>query len=360
MTKFQTAEWWAEEFSRMLEQQRPEDLHLDYKDKRSLSPTSRGGDGIDNRKRAEDLSKDVSSFLNSDGGVLVYGVPESDSIDGTGGTPIPGGPDIGFNRGDIDKEIIENLITSNIQPRPGPDLFQVSEVPYANRKLVFLVEVAIGFGDIWQAKDKRYYKRFQYKAEPMEHYEINMVRERHQGPDLKLVFGINDRWEPSLSNLESLSSHGEELVVHVGICNAADNIAEPALIEIVLWPSTNGEAMNHIHTDRFPDGVFLRSTTSCGLICVSLRSCLPKTTLGGGMCRTAPLPSFLSQPLSSFQGPRHDASGTQAAVSTGVGRAFAVPVLLILHHQDHHKGEGDLTIPIPPPSRKVSCQHSRQ
>ena len=249
----------------MLEQQRPEDLHLDYKDKRSLSPTSRGGDGIDNRKRAEDLSKDVSSFLNSDGGVLVYGVPESDSIDGTGGTPIPGGPDIGFNRGDIDKETIENLITSNIQPRPGPDLFQVSEVPYANRKLVFLVEVAIGFGDIWQAKDKRYYKRFQYKAEPMEHYEINMVRERHQGPDLKLVFGINDRWETSLSNLESLSSHGEELVVHVGICNAADNIAESALIEIGLWPSTNGEAMNHIHTDRFPDGVFPGSFQPVGL-----------------------------------------------------------------------------------------------
>ena len=89
----------------MLEEQRPEDLHLDYKDKRSLLPTSRGGggSGIDKHKRAEDLSKDVSSFLNSDGGVLVYGVPESASIDDTGGTPIPDGPDIGFNRGDIDK-----------------------------------------------------------------------------------------------------------------------------------------------------------------------------------------------------------------------------------------------------------------
>ena len=85
----------------MLEEQRPEDLHLDYKEKRSLLPASRGG-GIDKQKRAEDLSKDVSSFLNSDGGVLVYGVPESDSIDDTGGTPIHGGPDIGFNRGDID------------------------------------------------------------------------------------------------------------------------------------------------------------------------------------------------------------------------------------------------------------------
>ena len=253
----------------MLEEQRPEDLHLDYKDKRSLLPTSRSGGSVDKQKRAEDLSKDVSSFLNSDGGVLVYGVPESDSIDDTGGTPIPGGSDIGFNRGDIDKETIENLITSNIQPRPGPDLFHVSEVPYGDGKLVFLVEVAIGLGDVWQAKDKRYYKRFQYKAEPMEHYEINMVRERHQGPDLKLVFGINDRWESSLSPLECLSSHGEAVVVHVGICNAADNIAESALIEIGLWPTTNGEAMNDMYTDQFPDGVFPESFQPVGLRKVS-------------------------------------------------------------------------------------------
>ena len=269
MTKFQTAEWWAQEFRRMLEEQRPEDLHLDYKDKRSLLPASRGNGGINNQKRAEDLSKDVSSFLNSDGGVLVYGVPESDSIDDTGGTPIPGGSDIGFNRGDIDKETIENLITSTIHPRPGPDLFQVSEVPYDDGKLVFLVEVAIGLGDVWQAKDKRYYKRFQYKAEPMEHYEINMVRERHQGPDLKLVFGINDRWESSLSNLEYLSSHGAEAVVHVGICNAADNIAESVLIEIGLWPDTNVEAMNKMWTGQFPDGVFPESFQPVGLRHVS-------------------------------------------------------------------------------------------
>ena len=249
----------------MLEEQRPEDLHLDYKDKRSLLPTSRGGSGIDKHKRAEDLSKDVSSFLNSDGGVLVYGVPESASIDDTGGTPIPDGPDIGFNRGDIDKETIENLITSNIHPRPGPDLFQVSEVSYVDEKLVFLVEVAIGLGDVWQAKDKRYYKRFQYKAEPMEHYEINMVRERHQGPDLKLVFGINDRWESSLSDPEYLSLRGKDAVVHVGICNAADNIAESALIEIGLWPNTNGEAMRDIHTGQFPDGVFPGSFQPVGL-----------------------------------------------------------------------------------------------
>ena len=79
MAQFHTADWWSNEIGRMLQDQTPEDLHLDYKGQRSLLPPGRGGSGgIDKQKRAEDISKDVSAFLNSDGGVLVYGVlPES-------------------------------------------------------------------------------------------------------------------------------------------------------------------------------------------------------------------------------------------------------------------------------------------
>ena len=120
MAQFHDSDWWSREFKRMLDEQQPEDLHLDYKDKRSLLPPGRGGGGIDRQKRANDVSKDVSSFLNSDGGVLIYGVPETDDPNATGGAPIPvdscGPGKIGFERGEIDKETIENLITSNIQP----------------------------------------------------------------------------------------------------------------------------------------------------------------------------------------------------------------------------------------------------
>ena len=195
MVQFHTTDWWARELDRMLQDQTPEDLHLDYKEQRSLVPPGRGGNGgIDKTKRAEDISKDVSAFLNSDGGVLAYGVLESMSPGDTGGSPVPGGADVGFTRGEIDKETIENLITSNIQPKPSADLFQVVEVPYGSYdRLVFIVEVAAGFGDVWQAKDKRYYKRAQFKSEPMEHYEINMVRDRYLGPDLRLVFGFSHR-----------------------------------------------------------------------------------------------------------------------------------------------------------------------
>ena len=257
MVEFHDADWWGAELKRMLEEQRSEDLHLDYKDKGSLLASGR-----DKQKRAEDISKDGSSFLNSDGGVLVYGVPEAKDPNATGGAPIPRGPDIGFQRGDIAKETIENLITSSIQPRPGPDLFRVTEVPYDER-VVFIVEVVVGIGDVWQAKDKRYYKRFSYKAEPMEHYEINMVRDRNLGPDLKLVFGFNDRWETKESTSEYLERRGDDVRVHIGIQNIANSVAESALIELGLY-QPNGHSINVVGFGPFPANLYSTSFEPAG------------------------------------------------------------------------------------------------
>ena len=253
MDQFIDVNSWAELLDRMLVEQKPEDIHLDYKDARSLFPTARGGGGVDKQKRGEDISKDVSSFLNSDGGVLVYGVPESEDPNSTGGAPIPGGPEIGFKRGEIDKETVENLITSNIQPKLDPNLFQVTEVPYGNTdRIVIVVEVALGIGDVWQAKDKRYYRRFHYKAEAMEHYEINMVRERSLAPDLKIQFGLNEPWRKDLLDNPSRGL-GAELLV--GIRNSGNAVAESALVEIGYCPNSNDDLMNHLIVGAIPDNL---------------------------------------------------------------------------------------------------------
>ena len=266
MNHFRSSEWWEREIDRKLTNEEPEDLHLDYKDKERLMPPSRGGGGIDKQKRAEDISKDVSSFLNSDGGVLVYGVPETNDSISTGGSPVPSGPDIGFRRGDIDKETIENLITSNIQPRPGPELFQVTEVPHGdNGRIVFVVEVKVGNGDVWQAKDKRYYKRFHYKAEPMEHYEINMVRNRRSGPDLKLTFGLDAEWASRLHPHGRQNIDGDDVKLHIGIQNLGVEVAESALIEICLNAVTEGHDWDRVHENRFPNAVFPKECTPLGV-----------------------------------------------------------------------------------------------
>ena len=251
MSLFHEESYWAAELRRMLDDQKPEDLNLDYKDVESLLPPGKGGGGLDRQKRAEDISKDVSSFLNSDGGVLVYGVPQTNDPSRTGGSPIPGGPGIGFERGKVTKEAIEDLITSNIQPRPGPDLFRVTELPFCGRT-VFIVEVAVGWDDVWQAKDKKYYKRFNYKAEPMDHYEVTMVRNRSIGPNLTLAFGLNDRWETSLSNTDYLASQGKPVRIYIGVQNAWSSMAEVALIELGLCPMRDTDAADKILQGEIP------------------------------------------------------------------------------------------------------------
>ena len=227
MTTFHDRDHWQAALKRLLEIQEPESLHLDYKDKRSLTPPGKGGQGIDRQKRAEDVSKDVSSFLNSDGGVLIYGVPETTDPSSTGGAPIPlsQSEGIGFNPEDkVEKETIENLITSNIQPIPKATLFQITEIDHHGRN-VFVVEVKPGIGEVWQSKDKRYYERFHYKAEPMDHYRIEMVRDRMVEPNLSLAFGFNDRWE------REISDDAQEVTILVGIRNDSNSVAEAALIE---------------------------------------------------------------------------------------------------------------------------------
>ena len=255
MAQFHDSDWWSSEFKRLLEEQQPEDLHLDYKDKRSLLPHTNGG-GLNRQKRADDVSKDVSSFLNSDGGVLVYGVPETDDPNATGGTPaapIPVDscdPDkIGFERGEITKETIEHLITDNIQPKPGPELFQIVEVEHEGR-IVFIVEIAVGVGDVWQAKDKKYYRRSHYKSEPMEHYEINMVRDRDVAPNLKLVFGLDEYWNKERRK----SGDGNNYTIHIGIQNDTNSVAEAALVELWIrgFGKFGGETSAHDVTARQP------------------------------------------------------------------------------------------------------------
>ena len=53
----------------------------------------------------------------------------------------------------------------------------------------------------------------------MDHYEIDMVRSRSSKPNLKLTFGLNDRWETSLSNTEYLARQGNRVQVHIGVQN---------------------------------------------------------------------------------------------------------------------------------------------
>lgn len=217
---------WPVELPRMLARQEPESLHLDYKARDVLllmPPTSR-------EKRAGEVSKDVSAFLNSDGGTIIYGVREKTQ----GKQNLPEQFDShldGYGANEMSKEELENLITSNIQFRPGPDLFCVTVVKMDER-YVFVVDMEKSFQGAFQAKDKRYYKRFNFKAEPMEHYEIEDVRKRATSPDLRIVWGLTDTWDTKVARRLSYQTQKEEVPIHIGLVNRGQAVAETALVEI--------------------------------------------------------------------------------------------------------------------------------
>lgn len=139
----------------------PEDLHLEYK----------SGKAIDYSKTAE-ISKDVSAFANSDGGVLIYGVQEDKS------THLPVSID-GVDSKAFSHEWLENIIKSNITPIIPEFIIKSIKIKGSINLVIYSISISKSYRAPHQAKDKKYYKRYNFKSEAMENYEIDDVRNRH-------------------------------------------------------------------------------------------------------------------------------------------------------------------------------------
>lgn len=127
-----------------------ESATLEYKDIRKLTE---GGD----------LSKVISAFANTLGGLLILGIEKSDVA-----PHLPG--KITWGDSSYKKERLENTIMDNIHPRIEPPLI----VPIRNRndEQIFLVEVKPSVSPPHQASDFKYYKRWNFSSVPMRHQEV--------------------------------------------------------------------------------------------------------------------------------------------------------------------------------------------
>ena len=63
--------WTTKRLRRLIDDKVEEDLHLEYKGADALL-TSEG--------KKNELSKDISAFANADGGVVIYGMSETDHL----------------------------------------------------------------------------------------------------------------------------------------------------------------------------------------------------------------------------------------------------------------------------------------
>ncbi|AEV31550.1 putative transcriptional regulator with HTH domain [Owenweeksia hongkongensis DSM 17368] len=152
-----------------------ENIHLDYKGAASLDKKG---------EKKKEISKDVSAFTNSDGGVIIYGVKEYDEAEKR---HLPEKIDA-VNGNEFSKEWLEQIINSNISPRiTGIKITPVqTSKPEANQ-VVFVVEIPKGT-TAHQASDKRYYKRFNFESIPMDDWEIKDIINRQNRTDIKIDF----------------------------------------------------------------------------------------------------------------------------------------------------------------------------
>jgi hypothetical protein len=135
-----------------------ENLHLEYKRSRALEKSNK-----------DEIAKDVSAMANADGGVIVYGVEERDHI------PVRLDDGIDENAGPS-REWIEQILAALITPPIGG--IEVSPIPNKLGKFYFSIVVPKSTLAPHQAPDRKYYKRYNFRASPMDHYEILDVGNR--------------------------------------------------------------------------------------------------------------------------------------------------------------------------------------
>jgi hypothetical protein len=157
-------EWNEKDLLGLISNAVEESLTLEYKASAALAR---------NDKSTNELSKDVTAFANSDGGVIVYGIKEDKHL------PIQ--IDLGQDpTAGITKEWLENVLISKARPRiEGLVIKPIELVSQLNRRFAFAVEIPRAtFRAPHQAADHRYYKRHNFQSLPMEDYEIRDILRR--------------------------------------------------------------------------------------------------------------------------------------------------------------------------------------
>lgn len=174
--------WNEAKILQMIEDGVEESLHLDYKASGSLAKTS---------AKREEIIKDVTSFANSDGGVIIYGVREHTSADKK---HLPADIDP-INRMDFSKEWLEHVI-SNVSPRiPSLRIYPIA-IANSDTKCVYVVEIPKG-ETAHQATDGRYYRRYNFESTFMRDHEVRDVMNRIKAPrvDVCALIVFSDCWD---------------------------------------------------------------------------------------------------------------------------------------------------------------------
>lgn len=167
--------WTLEKINQFIKDGIEENTHLDYK----------GAGSIDNtNEKKKEISKDISAFANSAGGTIIYGVKEFDDREKN---HLP--EKIDYINGQLyTKEWLEQIIISSITPRiEGLKIWPIQVDEPEKNNVIYVVDIPKSY-TAHQAKDKRYYRRFNFTSQIMEDWEIKDIINRLERTNIQLFF----------------------------------------------------------------------------------------------------------------------------------------------------------------------------
>ncbi len=225
--------WNEDKLLSYIADQAEESLTLDYKAAKALEKNDRA--------RIQ-IAKDVSSFANSAGGIIIYGISEHkdaslqhlpERID-----PI--------DRTQFSKEWLEHVISS-IQPRLGDVIIHPVPLSSSANHCCYVVEIPPS-STAHQASDGRYYKRYNFESVRMSDYEIRDLMNRNQSPkvDAKMRLNAIDVWMR------------EEGTFVIDLTNTGTKVAQDYLAVVEMPTAINGvnlwfDDSSELHTN--PEGL---------------------------------------------------------------------------------------------------------
>lgn len=161
--------WTNERLDSLIANEVEESLTLDYKASAALQR--------DETKKLE-ITKDVSAMANSAGGIIIYGVREYQQ---KAKAHLPEAIDP-VERAEISREWLEHIIQ---MIRPKIEGVVIYPVPIRDRaaSVVYIVDIPQS-PTAHQARDCRYYRRYNFESVPMQDHEIRDVMNRRKYPTI--------------------------------------------------------------------------------------------------------------------------------------------------------------------------------
>lgn len=144
----------------------------------------KGSFATQNLKWKEELAKDVSALANSNGGNIIYGIREKESV---GGNSIPKEL-LPIPNTEMSKDKLSQLLSSNIQPII--DGLEITYIPFDHNSGFYVISVPRSNTAHQNRISHIYYKRRNATVEAMEDYEIRDIMNRNKTPIIDIDFTL--------------------------------------------------------------------------------------------------------------------------------------------------------------------------